>query len=62
MQHTTVNWSRTPLFHTEKNVISMSTKGRPDLNCWLNSPRLNVGNLEAIKQYWQAIEAAECAR
>jgi hypothetical protein len=61
MQKTTTNWSERPLFHAEKNVIFASTRRRQDMNCWLNTPRLNVGNLQAIKQYWQFIETAEFA-
>ena len=59
MQKTTKNWSEIPLFHAEKNKIFASTRRCQDMNCWLNTPRLNVGNLQAIKQYWHFIETAE---
>ncbi|MBD9614405.1 hypothetical protein [Pseudomonas sp. PDM02] len=62
MKKTNNNWSRTPLFHAEKNIIPASTRKHHDMNCWLNTPRLNVGNLQAIKQYWQFIETAEFAQ
>ncbi|NUU38279.1 hypothetical protein [Pseudomonas sp. C2B4] len=61
MQKTDKNWSKTPLFHAEKNIIFASTVKHHDMNCWGSTPRLNVGNLHEIKRYWQLSEMLEPA-
>lgn len=61
MQKSDNNWSKTPLFHAEKNIISTPTRKHHDINCWGITPRLNVGNLHEIKRYWQLSEMLEPA-
>jgi hypothetical protein len=61
MQTSDTHWSRTPLFHAEKNVIPVPIKKHHVIDCWGSTPRLNVGNLHQIKCYWQLSEISETA-
>ncbi|WP_347905434.1 hypothetical protein [Pseudomonas purpurea] len=53
MSKTTHDWSSVPLFRAATHVLSTPVHNSLESDCWGPTPRLNVGNIHAIKQYWQ---------
>lgn len=59
MQQTTENWTSTPVFRAGTNTINTPTQRINIINCWGTVPRLNIGNIHEIKQYWQVMDITQ---
>lgn len=53
MSKTTHDWNDAPLFRAATNVLDTPVQNSQESDCWGPTPRLNVGNIHEIKQYWQ---------